>query len=117
MLSFCNQTRKISGQLRVRKVCELLFKFSAGTRNGQIIIYDLRTLKSQVVVAHQGAVSALCFSPSGKYLATYSQVENRLSFWIMVSSIFGMVTSHVKCVKSVGTVPIQVDIKMSLLLF
>ena len=91
--------------------------FSAGTRNGQIIIYDLRTLKSQVVVAHQGAVSALCFSPSGKYLATYSQVENRLSFWIMVSSIFGMVTSHVKCVKSVGTVPIQVDIKMSLLLF
>ena len=57
MLSFCNQTRKIS----------------AGTKNGQIIIYDLRTLKSQVVVAHQGAVSALCFSPSGKYLATYSQ--------------------------------------------
>ena len=34
--------------------------------------------------------------------------ENRLSFWIMVSSIFGMVTSHVKCVKSVGTVPLQV---------
>ena len=26
----------------------------------------------------------------------------------MVSSIFGMVTSHVKCVKSVGTVPLQV---------
>jgi len=91
MLSFCNQTRKIS----------------AGTRTGQIIIYDLRTLKSQVVLAHQGAVAALCFSPSGKYLSTYSQVENRLSFWIMVSSIFGMVTSHVKCVKSVGTVPIQ----------
>ena len=57
MLSFCNQTRKIS----------------AGTRNGQIIIYDLRTLKSQVVVAHNGAVSALCFSPAGKYLASYSQ--------------------------------------------
>ena len=101
MLSFCNQTRKIS----------------AGTRNGQIIIYDLRTLKSQVVIAHSGAVSALCFSPAGKYLASYSQgmstqwgvigndtyclAENRLSFWIMVSSIFGMVTSHVKCVKSV----------------
>ena len=57
MLSFCNQTRKIS----------------AGTRNGQIIIYDLRTLKSQVVIAHSGAVSALCFSPAGKYLASYSQ--------------------------------------------
>ena len=56
MLSFCNQTRRIA----------------AGTRSGQIIIYDLRTLKSQVVVAHQGAVSALCFSPQGKYLATYS---------------------------------------------
>ena len=26
----------------------------------------------------------------------------------MVSSIFGMVTSHVKCVKSVGTVPLRV---------
>ena len=57
MLSFCNQTRKIS----------------AGTKSGQVIIYDLRTLKSQVVQAHQGAVSALCFSPAGKYLASYSQ--------------------------------------------
>ena len=51
----------------------------------------------------------------GKYITnTISLIENilaenRLSFWIMVSSIFGMVTSHVKCVKSVGTVPLQVN--------
>ncbi|CAG5090462.1 Oidioi.mRNA.OKI2018_I69.PAR.g12611.t1.cds [Oikopleura dioica] len=93
MLSFCNNTRRIA----------------AGTKNGQIIVYDLKTLKSQVVSAHRGAVSALCFSPDGKYLATYSNVENQLSFWVMVSSIFGMVTSHVKCVKSVGTVPLRVS--------
>ena len=66
MLSFCNQTRRIA----------------AGTKQGQIIIYDLRTLKSQVVLAHQGAVSALCFSPQGKYLATYS---NGLFFTIKLT--------------------------------
>ena len=42
------------------------------------------------------------------YNREFILAENRLSFWIMVSSIFGMVTSHVKCVKSVGTVPLQV---------
>ena len=66
MLSFCNNTRRIA----------------AGTKNGQIIVYDLKTLKSQVVSAHRGAVSALCFSPDGKYLATYSNGEFILLFFI-----------------------------------
>jgi len=66
MLSFCNNTRRIA----------------AGTKNGQIIVYDLKTLKSQVVSAHRGAVSALCFSPDGKYLATYSNGVFILLFFI-----------------------------------
>ena len=69
MLSFCNQTRRIA----------------AGTKPGQIIIYDLRTLKSQVVSAHQGAVSALCFSPQGKYLATYS--NGKLVYYMRMVSL------------------------------
>ena len=34
----------------------------------------------------------------------------------MVSSIFGMVTSHVKCVKSVGTVPLRVCLNILLMI-
>lgn len=35
----------------------------------------------QMITAHNSAVTANTFSPDGKYLATYSCNENRLSFW------------------------------------
>lgn len=34
-----------------------------------------------MIAAHSSAVTALAFSPDGKYLASYSMGDNKLSFW------------------------------------
>ena len=35
----------------------------------------------QVLPAHKGAVTAVAFSPDGKFLASYGINDNKLSFW------------------------------------
>lgn len=44
-------------------------------------IYELRQNKCQMIPAHSHPITALAFSPDGKYLVSYSCAENRLSFW------------------------------------
>lgn len=41
----------------------------------------------QMIPAHSGPITANAFSPEGKFLATYSCQENRLSFWQVVIHI------------------------------
>ena len=38
-------------------------------------------LALQVLPAHKGAVTAVAFSPDGKFLASYGINDNKLSFW------------------------------------
>lgn len=44
-------------------------------------IYELRQNKCQMIPAHSNGITALAFSPEGKYLASYSNGDNRMSFW------------------------------------
>jgi len=73
--------------------------------NGSIVLYDTRTCKHQLVSRGSSRITALCFSPDGKYLSVYSAADNQLTFWITATSLFGMLQSHVKCVKTIS--PLQ----------
>lgn len=55
--------------------------FSVGASNGNLAIYELRQNKCQMIPAHSNPITALAFSPDGKFLVSYSCGENRLSFW------------------------------------
>jgi len=35
----------------------------------------------QVLSAHSGTVTAVAFSPDGKFLTSYSCIDNKLLFW------------------------------------
>lgn len=52
-----------------------------GASNGNLAIYELRQNKCQMIPAHSNSITALAFSPDGKFLVSYSCGENRLSFW------------------------------------
>lgn len=54
---------------------------SVGASNGNLAIYELRQNKCQMIPAHSNPITALAFSPDGKFLVSYSCGENRLSFW------------------------------------
>ena len=61
--------------------CASTRRIAVGASNGHLAIYELRQNKCQMIPAHQQPVTALAFSPDGKYLVSYSCSENKLSFW------------------------------------
>lgn len=61
--------------------CASTRRIAVGASNGHLAIYELRQNKCQMIPAHQQPITALAFSPDGKYLVSYSCSENRLSFW------------------------------------
>ncbi|XP_071788146.1 WD repeat-containing protein 7-like isoform X1 [Asterias amurensis] len=88
MLSYCHNTKRIA----------------AGAKTGLIAIYDAKSGKSQHISGHGSAVTALAFSPDGKYMASYAHADTKLCFWQTGSSMFGgMISSSTKCVKAIKT--------------
>lgn len=106
-----------------------------GASNGNLAIYELRQNKCQMIPAHSNSITALAFSPDGKFLVSYSCGENRLSFWqtstgnIIYSTLaffylsiqliismrfsfrsnlgmFGLGQSQTRCIKGYSTAPI-----------
>ncbi|XP_076813155.1 WD repeat-containing protein 7-like isoform X1 [Clavelina lepadiformis] len=85
-------------------------RVAVAASTGSIVLYDIRTCKHQVVPRGLSRITALCFSPDGKYLCVYCESENQLSFWITATSLFGMIQSQVKCVKTIN--PLKVHPKV-----
>lgn len=56
-------------------------RISVGASNGHLAIYDLRHNKCQMIPAHSNPVTALAFSPDGKFLVSYACKDNKLAFW------------------------------------
>lgn len=83
-------------------------RIAVGTRSGSIYMYDLRTNKHTRISKNPNAITTLAFSPEGKYLSVYSIRDNILSFWMTSSSLFGMIQSQVKCVKTIRPLPSNV---------
>ncbi|KAL0267902.1 UNVERIFIED_CONTAM: hypothetical protein PYX00_010042 [Menopon gallinae] len=86
--------------------CSSTRRIAVGAKNGLIALYELRYSKCQMITAHNAMITAVSFSPDGKFLASYSCVENRLSFWQTSSGMFGLGNSQTKCTKSYSTSPI-----------
>uniref|UniRef100_A0A1I7ZDM7 WD_REPEATS_REGION domain-containing protein n=1 Tax=Steinernema glaseri TaxID=37863 RepID=A0A1I7ZDM7_9BILA len=84
MVGYCPQTRRIA----------------FGGKNGSVVVHELRASKAQIIQAHKHPVTAVSFSSDGKYLATYSAQESKMSFWQTQQSFLGMGQSQFRCVKS-----------------
>uniref|UniRef100_A0A0N5A9D2 WD_REPEATS_REGION domain-containing protein n=1 Tax=Syphacia muris TaxID=451379 RepID=A0A0N5A9D2_9BILA len=82
MVAYCANTRRIA----------------FGGRNGAVVVHELRA--SKTLQAHQSAVTALSFSDDGKYLATYSAQDGKISFWQTTQTFLGMGQSQMKCVRT-----------------
>lgn len=75
-------------------------RLAVGAKNGQIALYDLRSSRCQMLPAHSSQVTALSFSPDDRALASYSFGDSKIHFWQTGSSLFGMLGSSLKCVRS-----------------
>jgi WD40 repeat protein len=61
-----------------------------GTREGAVIMYDLKTAsRLYVLEPHKHPVSAVMFSPDGRRLVTVSLEEGDITVWKVGSSLSG----------------------------
>ncbi|KAK4313735.1 hypothetical protein Pmani_014956 [Petrolisthes manimaculis] len=93
--------------------CPHTRRIATGAKTGTIAMYELRLNKCQMIPAHSSMVTALSFSPDGKYLASYSMAENKLSFWQTSSGMFGLGSSQTKCTKTFSTVPVPDIVRLN----
>ena len=75
--------------------------------HGSIVLYDIRSCKHQVIPRGSSRITALCFSPDGRYLCVYCASDNQLSFWATATTLFGMIQSQVKCVKTLNPLKVR----------
>jgi len=80
--------------------CSVNKRAAFGGRNGSIIIYELRAVKSQTVQSHKSPITALAFSQDGKYLASYSSKDSNLIFWQTQQAFLGMGQNQFRFAKS-----------------
>lgn len=82
-------------------------RIAVGLHDGSVVIHELKTFKMHRIAAHSDTVSAITFSPDGKVLATYCYFENKLCFWHVFASIFGLGHTYLKCIKTYETSKIR----------
>ncbi|XP_063715280.1 WD repeat-containing protein 7-like isoform X3 [Symsagittifera roscoffensis] len=79
--------------------CSTTRRVAAGGRRSVVHLYDSRALRPQVIQgpdeAQEGSsISCLCFSPDGKYLATFLAQLGKILFWQASSSFFNMIAAN-----------------------
>ncbi|XP_037068818.1 WD repeat-containing protein 7-like [Pollicipes pollicipes] len=94
--------------------CTSSRRVAVGTATGTLAIYDLRqTNKTQQLHAHTKAITACAFSPDGKFLASYSVGENKISFWQTSAGMFGLGHAQTRCVKTYSTPPLPEIVRLN----
>jgi len=91
--------------------CTATRRIAVGTKQGSMVMYELRASRVQNIPAHQAPVTALAFNPDGKNLVTYSANENKLSFWQTSTGMFGLGQAVTRCTKSYSTTPVPLVVK------
>ncbi|KAG5899857.1 hypothetical protein JTB14_012325 [Gonioctena quinquepunctata] len=86
--------------------CPATRRIAVGSHAGSLTMYELRQGKCVNIKAHSSAVTALAFSPDGKFLVSYACGDNKLSFWQTSTGMFGLGQSQTKNIKSYSTAPI-----------
>lgn len=87
-------------------------RIAVGARHGSVALYDIRTGKCQTIHGHKGPITAVAFAPDGRYLATYSNSDNHISFWQMNTSLLGSIgmlnsAPQLRCIKTYQVPPVQ----------
>lgn len=85
--------------------CGATRRIAVGARTGNIALYELKAARCQTIPAHANPVTACAFSPEGKYLASYSAGDNKLSFWQTASGLFGLGNAQTKCLRTCNAPP------------
>ncbi|XP_035210198.1 WD repeat-containing protein 7-like isoform X2 [Stegodyphus dumicola] len=83
--------------------CSSTRRIAVGAKSGTLAIYELRASKSQTISAHAAAINACAFSPDGKFLASYSNQENKLCFWQTATGLFGLGNAQTRCIRTYNT--------------
>ncbi|XP_054707757.1 WD repeat-containing protein 7-like [Uloborus diversus] len=83
--------------------CSSTRRIAVGAKSGGLAIYELRANKCQNISAHAAAINACAFSPDGKYLASYSNQENKLCFWQTATGLFGLGNAQTRCIRTYNT--------------
>ncbi|XP_055890768.1 WD repeat-containing protein 7-like isoform X12 [Biomphalaria glabrata] len=88
--------------------CQSTKRVWVGARNGCLALYEMKQhSRCQLITAHQGAITAVAVNSDGKYLATFSHVDNKLKFWQTPSStLFGIGSQQTKHLRTYATPPI-----------
>ncbi|XP_070197340.1 WD repeat-containing protein 7-like isoform X2 [Littorina saxatilis] len=94
MVSFCTNTKRIW----------------VGAKSGGLALYEMKQhTKCQMIQAHHGPVIAVAVSPDGKFVGTFSHLDQRIKFFQTASSsIFSIGSQQTKCVRQYTTKEITV---------
>lgn len=79
-----------------------------GTNAHQVIIYELKAASIwRELQAHDGPVSAVCFSTDGSFLASYSLRDSQLRIWKLETGFLGLGSLEIRSHSSISLPSIQ----------